>query len=59
MTRGGRTAVEIGSVMEITNSEIGRAAAGANYGPDENWLIGLLEMRLTRLRVIIDTCAAD
>jgi hypothetical protein len=57
MEQGDCTAMEIGSVMDITNSEIGRAAAGASYGPDENWLIGLLEMRLARLTVVIHTYA--
>lgn len=59
MTRSGCTEAEIGSVMNISNSEIGRAAAGANYGADENWLIGLLEMRLARLRVLIDRYGAS
>ncbi len=53
MARLGCTTLEISKVMDLTNSEIGRAAAGANYGPDGNWLIGLMEMRLSRLLEVI------
>lgn len=53
MKRHGCSTDEISRVMDISNSEIGRSAVGANYGPQGNWLIGLMEMRLKRLADVI------
>jgi hypothetical protein len=50
---------EVSRVEDISNSEIGMAAVGADYGPDGNWLIGLMEMRLRRLAEIIDRYSKD
>ena len=55
MVRLGCTTAEISRVMDITHSEIGRAAAGADYGPEGNWLIGLMEVRLSRLWEVIQS----
>jgi hypothetical protein len=53
MERYGCSRTDIARVRDITFSEIGRAAAGATYGPDGNWLIGVMEMRLSRLAWLI------
>jgi hypothetical protein len=51
--------VEIDEFNDTTHSEIGRAAAGATYGPEGNWLVGLMEVRLARLSMLIRKYADD
>ena len=49
---------QISRFRDVTNSEIGQGAAGADYGPEVNWLLGLMEVRLARLWEVIESTAA-
>jgi hypothetical protein len=58
MRRGGCSERQISRFRDVTNSEIGQGAAGADYGPEVNWLLGLMEVRLARLWEVIESTAA-